>query len=263
MKRHLRIIAIYFRDGVSTLAAYRFNLVLSGVANILWVLGQLYYLNYIFDKVNEFQGWSKSDIILLFAFMQTFVYFMFIFIWDSFPHFFLKITNGEFDSMLLKPVNTKFLLTFQSISVTQILTCFLTVLPLFWIGLSGLGEIQLISLFAALVVLVLSILIMYFLAIIIMTMTFFIGETDSLFELIIGSGAEFVKVPLSMFPSFIRVVFTFLIPVAFVGFYPASILKGLENPLPVILLASFLTLIFYFLQRILWNIGLKKYSGIA
>lgn len=263
MKRNIEIIKIYFRDGVSTLAAYRFNLVLSGLANILWVLGQIYYLNFIFDRVDSFNGWSKTDVILLFAFMQTFTYGLFIFIWDSFPHFYTKLTNGEFDTLLLKPINTKFLLTFQNISVAQIFTFVLTVLPLYFIGLSGISNVSLGSIAFAIMILIIAIGIMYFISLSVIASAFFIGDIVSLFDLVVGSSAEFIKVPLSIFPTGIRLLFTLIVPVAFIGYYPALIIKGLENPLPILLVSLTLLILFYLLQRIVWNIGLKQYSGIA
>lgn len=263
MKRHIDIIKIYFRDGIATLSAYRFNLVLSGVANILWIIGQIYYLNFIFDRVDTFDGWSKTDVILLFAFMQTFAYALFIFIWDSFPHFYLKLNNGEFDSLLLKPINIKFLLTFQNISVAQIFTFILTVLPLFIIGLSGVQNVSASSLFFSIVLTATAIGIMYFISLTILGAAFLIGDIASLFDLIIGSSGEFIKVPLSIFPSGMRLLFTLIIPVAFIGYYPALIIKGLESPLPLILIASVLLILFYLLQKVVWNIGLKQYSGTA
>ncbi len=263
MKRHLRIIKIYFRDGISTLAAYRFNLILSGMANLLWVLGQVYYLNFIFEKVNTFDGWSKTDVILLFGLMQCFVYLMFIFTWESFANFYTKITSGEFDAMLLKPLNSKFMLTFQTISVTQIITGVLTVGPLIGIGLSGIQGITFLGLISAFLLFVIAISMMYFISLLLVSITFFIGDSSSLFELVIGTGAEGVKLPQTIFPTIVQALFTFLIPVAFIAYYPTLILKNIENPLPLILFALLLATIFYFLQKIFWNLGLKRYSGIA
>ena len=82
MIRYFRIYKIFFTSSVMLLAAHRFNLLMSSVANVIWTLGQLLALSFLFDQIDNFDGWTFYELLLLLSFGQIYVYSAFL-IYDN------------------------------------------------------------------------------------------------------------------------------------------------------------------------------------
>jgi len=84
---------------------------------------------------------------------------------------------------------------------------------------------------------------------------------ESLSGLIRWGSREFIRYPLSIYPAGVRFVLTFIIPMAFVNYYPALSLLG-KAPL---LLWPLVTLAVGFLLMgaalFVWRLGLRRYSS--
>lgn len=72
---------------------------------------------------------------------------------------------------------------------------------------------------------------------------------------------QFIQYPISIYPAAVRAILTFVIPMAFVNYYPALSLLG-KAPLflwPFVTLGVGLVLIF--LSLVVWRAGLRRYAG--
>ncbi|OGO14053.1 MAG: hypothetical protein A2Y53_03515 [Chloroflexi bacterium RBG_16_47_49] len=85
-----------------------------------------------------------------------------------------------------------------------------------------------------------------------------VDEIVNLFQGVYAAG----RWPVGIYPRWLRVGLTFIIPVAFAVTIPAEALTSRLTPL--ILAGTFaLTLFFIILSRIIWRWGLKNYSGAS
>lgn len=72
---------------------------------------------------------------------------------------------------------------------------------------------------------------------------------------------DFAKYPASIFNSVFRIVFTFVIPIAFIAYYPALVvLRPASVPL-LSWLSPIIGLIFFYLSYRFWLLGARKYDG--
>ena len=86
---------------------------------------------------------------------------------------------------------------------------------------------------------------------------------------LVGSGAvmvvmfrfkDFAKYPASIFQGFFKFLFTFVIPIAFIAYYPSlAILTPADMPLLTIL-APFFGVLFFYLSYKFWMLGVRKYD---
>jgi ABC-2 type transport system permease protein len=85
-----------------------------------------------------------------------------------------------------------------------------------------------------------------------------VDEIVNLFQGVYAAG----RWPVSIYPQWLRVGLTFIIPVAFAVTIPAEALTS--RLIPLILLGTFaLTILFVILARAFWHKGLKNYSGAS
>jgi ABC-2 type transport system permease protein len=84
---------------------------------------------------------------------------------------------------------------------------------------------------------------------------------ESVSDLIRYGARQFTRYPITIYPAAIRAALTFIIPVAFVNYYPALSLLG-KAPLylwPLVTLVVGLALIM--LSLVVWRAGLRRYSS--
>ena len=72
---------------------------------------------------------------------------------------------------------------------------------------------------------------------------------------------DFAKYPASIFNSFFKIIFTFVIPIAFIAYYPSLVvLRPASVPL-LSWLSPLIGLIFFYLSYRFWLLGARKYDG--
>lgn len=72
---------------------------------------------------------------------------------------------------------------------------------------------------------------------------------------------DFAKYPASIFNTVFRIVFTFVIPIAFIAYYPALVvLRPASVPL-LSWLSPLIGLAFFYLSYRFWLLGARKYDG--
>lgn len=233
------------------------------LANTVWTISQLISLSFLFDKINSFQGWSFPDLILLLAFGQIYVYGSYMIYDINLSNLPKKIISGDFDRMLTKPINIKFLSSFETIAVAQAIPMIVTVAPLLVYGLIGRETLTIPLLLSAFGLCFLGIIAFYFLSLALIGLTFFVENAQSLKEFLTQRSTDLSRIPVSFFSKGVQYTLTFIIPLAFVTYYPVLVVQGKSNPLFPAALAVLLTLIFYLLQKWIWKKGLINYSGVG
>lgn len=72
---------------------------------------------------------------------------------------------------------------------------------------------------------------------------------------------DYAKYPVSIFNSAFKLIFTFVIPIAFIAYYPSLIfLRPDEIPL-LTWLSPFIGILFFYLSYLIWMKGASSYSG--
>ena len=263
MKRYLKIYWLFFASSWQLFLSHRFDFFMGVVANILWTLSQLVALQFLFVKVKSFGDWSMGDLVLLLGMGQVYVYTSWLLFEHNFSALFNKINSGAFDRMLTKPVNIKFMATMERVTVSQLLPMMTTVVPLIVYGLSMRQELHLVDFGLAMVVCFLGIVAMYLLGLTLSGLIFFFEDIQSVRDLLTMQITELSRVPLSVFPKLLQQILTFVIPLAFIAYYPVMIIRNQASFISVFVIEIMIVLVLYFLSKITWKEGLKHYSGVG
>jgi len=263
IKKYLKIYQRAIKNSLMTFLVHRFNLAMSGVANIIWTVAQLISLRYLFLKIPAIQGWNFGDLVLLLSFGQAYFYLSWIFYDMNLQQLPIKIIRGDLDKMLLKPVNVKFLASFEKIAIPQILVMISTVTPLFIYGLRLQTSLTITDCFFALIVLGLGIINFYFISLGITALAFFIGDVESIRFFVLHTPTNLNRVPLNIFPQLLQYALTFILPIAFLAFYPTMVIKGRLSPFTLLNIELGLIYLSYLFSRWMWKIGLKNYTSAS
>ena len=170
-----------------------------------------------------------------------------------------NVQAGSFETVLLKPLSPLFYITASNFSTGSIGlfigSLVLTIVSASHTGIAGAGGILLF-----LLLFISGIAVMGGLDLIMAAISFkWVG--NSRIPEIFGSIEEFGKYPLAIFPKSIQIISTLVIPVAVVGFFPASALLGRLEPVALI---SVIPCILFLLFGIwLYNRMIKIYEGVG
>ena len=72
---------------------------------------------------------------------------------------------------------------------------------------------------------------------------------------------DFAKYPASIFNTVFRVIFTFVIPIAFIAYYPSLVVLRPDNVPLLSWLSPLIGLAFFYLSYKFWMLGARKYDG--
>ncbi len=72
---------------------------------------------------------------------------------------------------------------------------------------------------------------------------------------------DFAKYPITIFNSVFRFIFTFILPIAFIAYYPSLVILR-PDEIPVLTwLSPVIGIIFFLLSVKIWMYGARKYNG--
>ena len=72
---------------------------------------------------------------------------------------------------------------------------------------------------------------------------------------------DFAKYPITIFNSVFRFIFTFILPIAFIAYYPSLVILR-PDEIPVLTwLSPVIGIIFFLLSVKFWMYGARKYNG--
>jgi len=263
MFHYLKVYCQFLKSSISLFMSHRFNFFMGALANIVWTIGQLISIRYLFLKIDRFQGWEFADLVLLLGLGQIYYYLAFVVFDVNLDRLPRKIIEGDFDRMLTKPINIKFLVSCERVAIAQIIPLLVTVIPLTTYGLRSRPDLNATGLLASLPVVALGFGIFYFVSLSTAALSFFVADVQSLRDFVLRGSLNLVRIPLDIFPKLIQAALTFVIPLAFIGFYPVRVLQGGASLVNLLLIEAVLAVVFYLISDYLWRVGLRRYSGVG
>jgi ABC-2 type transport system permease protein len=163
------------------------------------------------------------------------------------------------DFVLLKPADAQFLVStsrFQLWRVTSLTTAVVT----FWVAFYRLGRWPTVwGMAQALVLLIASILVLYSMWILIVSTAFYVVKVDNLTYLF-STIFDAARWPASVFRGALKIVFTFIIPLALMTTYPAEALLGRLQSWTLVF-GICVSLVFAGAGRAMWKMSLRRYSS--
>lgn len=214
---------------------------------------------------NDIDGWDTYELLLLFSFVYV-TYGILIIFFTGLRDFEFLVNTGQFDRFLLRPRGTLFqviasnsdwfaaighgalgiFLFVFSASKVHIVWNFMNVMYCISSIVGGVFIQAAIFLFAA-------------------SLSFFFIRTGSIRELLYWNTRRFANYPITIFPKFVKILMTYIIPFAFVNYYPASYLLKKDNITLLDNIFRYITpiigILMYVFAYLFWSYSLKCYKS--
>ena len=261
MRRYLKVYKILAVHNFSSLIASRLDFWLL-IAGKLIRMGFLFvWVFSIFNFIEKLAGYSLGQTLLFFATFNLVDILAQVLFFRGFWFIQTYVKQGEFDRILLYPINEIFLTAFK-------ITDWMDVMTLVPAGALVVYAVTLLpttpSLFQTILYLLLcfnGVLVAFALNLFIASLTFYFNETENLF-LLYRDLMTVGRFPTEIFSSPLQLLFTFVFPVAVIIAFPTKVLLGLLSPFEITY-AFALSLALIFLGIKFWNASLKHYSSAS
>ena len=257
----LKLLSAFFKVNVQMSLAYRADTVVNILLNLMWLGWELLSLNIIFNNTDTLGGWGLGELIALLGVFRLVNTMMIALIWPNTEKFNQSIRDGSMDYTILQPVNSMFLITFSRITVWRIWDLVLAVV-LILLGVNMAEEMTSAAQILTFILLSLSgMIVIYSLWIVLIALTFWFVKFDNnvtILQALMDSG----RYPATVYPAWLRIIVTFIIPIALATTIPLQALRGELNVTQVFIFLGVSVASFVIASRV-WKAGLKQYSGAS
>lgn len=266
MKDFWRLFTSFFRVALRREMAYR-GTFFAGIVGQWLSYGATFFGIYI--MVSSFHilgGWNGSEVLMLYGLSVMSYAIGASFFYNFSSGLAGRIRSGEFDASLTKPIHPFLHEVFSAgynIGYISHFTVSLVIMAISLASISFQPTVQ--SIFFLFSAVLGAALIQGAALIASSTMSFFSVGSNPIADFLLWDVKEFTNYPITVFPKGIQFVLTFILPFAFMNFYPVSALLGKAIPkgYPGILpyLSPVVGALAFALSILLWNWGLKHYKS--
>lgn len=259
--RFFRLLGAYLRLNLQEGLAYRADMALNIVMNLLWLGWELVSLQIIFGNTSNISGWSMGDLIALLGVWRLAHTLMSIVIWPNTMFFNSAIRSGSFDYNLLQPVYSQVQVSFSRLNILRIWELALAVgLILYGMRVSGI-EAGILQVLSFILLSISGISVLYSLWIVLIALVFWFVKFDNNVT-ILQAFMDTGRYPVMVYPPWLRLIVTFLIPIAVATTIPLQALRGDLN-LSQTLLYLAVAVAAQLVAMLVWRAGVKRYSGAS
>lgn len=257
----LKLLQTLLKVNIQMSLAYRADTVVQILLNLMWLGWELLSLSIIFSNTETLGGWGPGELIALLGVFRLVNTLMVAIIWPNTEKFNASVRDGSLDYTLLQPVNSLFLVTFSRITVWRVWDLGLAVI-LIVAGIGMSDDIITPASVASFMLLIISgTLIIYSLWVALIALTFWFTKFDNnvtILQALLDAG----RYPVSVYPVWLRIIVTYLIPIAVATTVPLQALRG---ELGLTQVAFFLAIgaASFGVATQVWRFGVKRYSGAS
>ncbi|HYG59071.1 MAG TPA: ABC-2 family transporter protein [Symbiobacteriaceae bacterium] len=239
---------------------YRADFLAGLVTDVLYQSVAVIFLLVVFRQVPTLAGWRQEEVFFIYGyFLWPYAFFSTLSggAWEFTDKY---IVRGELDRLLLRPANSLFQLILEGIELEPLMGLVTGSAIMFWsAGALGLDwrwydPLLMLLLTAGSTLIYLGVYLS------LACIGFWYDGRTGLLPLMWNVNT-YGRYPISIYNGVLRTILTWVLPFAFVGFYPAAYFLRREAFLGWALATPVMGLAFFSLAVVVWRVGVKRYHG--
>ncbi len=263
MSRYLEIYWLMVRNSLIREMNFKANFLLWMVVELLWFLGQIVFIEVLFQYVDQIGDWTKWEVVALVGTHQLIGQIFQAFFYVNVAELPELVRTGKLDIMLLLPIDAQFAVSTRKFGMDNVVNAGVGV-AIVAFALAKLGVTPTLpNILLYIIGVALGVCIHYSVMFTLASMSFWIVRAQGLiygyFNLFnIG------RYPDVVFRGIFRVIFSYLIPIIIVANVPVRMLtRTLENPVYGLLHLATAAIFVVLASRLFWNFAIRRYSSAS
>jgi ABC-2 type transport system permease protein len=261
LRRSLALAATFLRVSAMNELQYRANFFVQLFQSLIAVATGLAVLGLVFSHTRELAGWSPAQLLAVMGVHVLIGGVVRAAIQPNMLRLIEDVREGKLDYVLVKPRDGQLLVSIRELSVWQGVDCLVGAVVL---GVAvarleaSVGVWQALAFAGAVLLGVLTI---YCFWLLLSVGAFWVVRLEFIVELFEGV-YQAGRWPVGIYPAGLRVLLTFLVPLAFAVTVPAQAIAGLATGRTLLAALAFSAALTAF-TRWAWRRGLRHYSGAS
>jgi ABC-2 type transport system permease protein len=259
--RPFKLFGIFFRVGALNELQYRANLAVQVFQSVIALVTGLAVLALVFGQTTDLAGWSQPELLAVMGVHILMGGVIGAGVQPNMERLMGDVRQGTLDFILTKPEDSQVLISVREFRVWRLVDVVIGAVVLAIALVQLQGAIGLPSALAFGFALIVGAVMIYCFWLILTTAAFWIVRMDEIHELwdgIYQSG----RWPVAIYPGWLRISLTYLVPIAFAVTVPAEALTS-RLTVETLVLATIFALALVLFSRWWWRFGLKHYSGAS
>lgn len=259
--RYLKLLSIFYRNALYSEMEYRANFIANCFMSAFWLAFAILGLQVFFYHRDQIGAWGYYEAMLVVGFYSLFSGIIEAVLQPNMSRIIDQIRTGNFDFVLLKPVNSQFMASLRRLSIWKLADVVMG------LGICVYAMVRLaiapkvLDLAAAAGFVLCGAVILYSIWLIMVTSAFWFVRIDNITELF-SAVFETGRFPVSVYPSWLRGVLTFVVPIAFITTFPAAAVIGRAAPW-LLIVAVLLAVVFFGGCVWFWQFAVRRYSSAS
>ena len=259
--RPLRLFGLFFRVGALNELQYRANFAIQVFQSLIALGTGLAVIGLVFSQTTRLNDWTQPELLAVMGVHILMGGVIGTLIQPNMERLMTDVREGTLDFILTKPEDSQVLVSVREVRIWQAVDILIGFAVLgFGIAQlqTSIGPVQALAFAGALV---LGAVMIYCFWLIVTTGAFWIVRMDEIHELFDGlyqSG----RWPVTIYPGWLRVSLTYLVPIAFAVTVPAEAITS-RLTIETIVTAAVFALALLLFTRWWWRFGLRNYSGAS
>ena len=248
---------------VKSAAQYRSSFVMQIISQVVMVGGDLLAVLVLLDRFTQLGQWQPAEILFFFGVMPLTFALVECF-GRGISNFWYYVGSGEFDTLLLRPRALLVQVSCHRLDPRR-LGAFIVGMAAILLASVNLGLVWTAGKLLAMLLCILgSLLLLNGLFLIEATVSFFSVRSIEMVNVLTYGGRSACQYPVDIYPDPIRLLFTFVAPIALCMHLPVSWLLGkplYDVPDWCVFLAPATGAVFFLIMTRVWYWGVKKYRS--
>jgi ABC-2 type transport system permease protein len=257
----VRLAALSFRLGALNALQYRADFAISLFQAVLSLGTAIGAIAVVFGQTSTLGGWSQDQLIALVAVFFVVRGLVDMVIRPSMERLMQGVRQGTLDFDLTKPADAQVLISVRQVDVWHVVDIALGFVVLVY-AIARQGEtVGLAGAVAFAALLLAGVAIIYSFLLILSTLAFWLVRLENILVLF-ASMYEAGKWPIGIYPAWLRIGLTAVVPVAFAITIPVESLTGRLDA-PMLVIALVVAAAFVIGSRWFWRFGIRHYTGAS
>lgn len=257
----MKLILSYLSLHLKIELEYKISFILSCISQLIIMFIDLFVVNSLFHRFNLLGEFNINEIMFGFSALWC-GYSISEMIGRGFDEFSYIIINGSFDNLLVRPRSIYLQIFGSQIEYKKISKIIVSFVMYIYYSYKIINNFNILKLLLLILIIVGINVIMFSIYIIGASFCFKTVKNLEFMNIFMSGSRQANQYPLKIYNKTVRIIFTFILPVALMNYYPISYLKG-ESTNLLYLVMPFYSLILLFISIKIFNRAIKHYTSVG
>jgi len=258
--RYFVILKSYMAQYLKTKMAYRTDFFVQVFSDVLQQAVNLIFILVVFSKVPEIKGWTRDEVLFIYGFFLV----PFGIYSGFFNHLFdvpeKYVLQGEFDRILIRPINAWYQVVVETMKPELMVDIVIGIVIMVYSGRAMNLSPVWWDLPLALALIFGATLIYAGVYTALASLGFWTEGNIGLMPMVYNL-SQYGRFPMTIYRGPVKFILTWILPFAFVGFYPAALLMHRYEFTGYALLTPAVGIICFTVAYRIWTAGIRRYRG--